>query len=308
MKATNANIFLYKAILEQEGIQFALFDQDLTLKAASRVIRESANAAGSHLADVFPELAGMEDAILSSIQQGDEIFIPRLNRPQNGEGHYFDLRLAPLDGQILVILKDSTISGSLEQKLAQQRNEMILLNLELEKSYRMLRNLSGLDELTQLSNRNAAQRIFQHRLAQAQKHHLPLSLIFLDLDNLKQINDTHGHESGDRALIHLAAAMRAHVRSADMAARWGGDEFAIMLVEEPQGARRIANALLDALAERPCVFPNGMQENLRVSIGICHVAPQTIKEVPLEKILAAADRAMYLSKRSGGNRFTEINL
>ncbi len=308
MKETSADMSLYEAILKWEGIQFALFDQDLTLKMASRALMKTASDAASRLADVFPELTGMEDTILSFMQQGEEILIPRLNRPENGEGRYFDLRLAPLEGQILVILKDNTAAGRLEQKLTQQRNEMALHNRQLEETYKTLGDLSGLDELTRLSNRNTANRIFQQKLDHARRQQRPLSLIFLDLDNLKQINDQYGHENGDRALMSLAETMHACIRSADLAARWGGDEFVILLIAEPEGARRIAHALLAALAERPCVFSNGAQENLRLSIGICHAAPQALKEISLEKILAAADRAMYLSKGSGGNRVTEVNL
>lgn len=308
MKKNRDDILLCETILARQGIEFAVFDEALNLVTASRALQRKSGPANPSLSDVIPELAGMEETIQASLREGEEIVIPRLNRPRGGKTHYVDLHLAPLGGRLLVILKNSTPFGALEQKLTQQRNEMALLNRELEKSYRMLGNLSGLDELTQLSNRNAARHIFQHRLVNAKKYQQPLSLIFLDMDNLKQINDRHGHDSGDCALQFLTKTLRDAVRSDDALARWGGDEFAILLNNEWQGARRIANALLSTLADRSCALPNGNEEKIRVSIGICHVPAHALKTASLEKILQAADRAMYLSKRSGGNRVTEVNL
>ncbi len=307
MKKIEDTILLYETILKQRGIEFAVFDQALMLQMASRAL-EKRFPPKSGLLDVIPELAGMEESIRASLHEGEEIVIPRLNRPRNEETRYVDLHLTPLGERLLVIFEDSTSYGALEQKLAQQRNEMALLNRELEKSYRILGNLSGIDELTQVFNRNAANHIFQHRLANAKKFRQPLSLIFLDMDNLKQINDQHGHESGDRALQFLASTLRSVVRFDDAPARWGGDEFVILLNSEGRGAHRIAHALLDRLANIPCAFPNGVQEMIHVSIGVCHVPAHALKNASLGKILEAADRAMYLSKRSGGNRVTEINL
>lgn len=308
MREMENEISLYETILKREGIEFAVFDEAMNLVAAGPARQGKSSPEPSSLSDVIPELAGMEESIRASLREGEEIVIPRLNRPRAGKTHYVDIHLSPFGGRLLVIFKDSTSYGALEQKLTQQRNEMALLNRELEKSYRMLGNLTGIDELTQLSNRNAANHIFGHRLVNAQKHQQPLSLIFLDMDNLKQINDRHGHDSGDCALQFLARTLRGLARSDDALARWGGDEFAILLNNEWQGARRIANALLERLANTPCALPNGVQEKIHVSVGICHVPAYALKTASLEKIVKAADRAMYLSKQNGGNRVTEVNL
>lgn len=308
MREIRDDIFIYETILARQGIEFAVFDENLNFVTASRALEGKSGPANPSLSDVIPELAGMEEAILASLREGKEIVISRLNRPRGGKMHYVDLHLTPLGGRLLVIVKNSTPFGTLEQKLTQQRNEMALLNRELEKSYRMLGNLSGLDELTQLPNRNAARHIFQHRLVNAKKYQQPLSLIFLDMDNLKPINDRHGHESGDRALQFLAGTLRGIVRSDDALARWGGDEFVILLSSEEQGARRIAHVLLDKLENTPCHFPNGAQEKISISIGVCHVPAQVLKTASLEQIINAADRAMYISKKNGGNCITEITL
>lgn len=307
MRQINDDMFIYETILEREGIEFAVFDEALNLVTASRALAECLPPNVS-LQEVIPELAGMEETIRASLRQGEEIFIPRLNRSRTGKTHYVDLHLTPLDGRLLVILKNSTPHGALEQKLTQQRNEMALLNRQLEKSFRMLGNLSGIDELTQLFNRNAASHIFQRRLDKAKKYHQPVTMLFLDMDDLKQINDQHGHESGDRALQFLASVLRSLIRSEDAPTRWGGDEFTILLNDDTQGARRIAHALLDRLAHIPCTLPNGAQETIRVSVGICHVPAHALKNASLQKIMETADRAMYISKQKGGNCITEVSL
>ncbi|MFO3797321.1 MAG: hypothetical protein ACK8QZ_08570, partial [Anaerolineales bacterium] len=132
----------YELILAREGIQFAVFDETLRLKKASAALQESFSL-DSSLGDVIPELAGMENVILASWEEGEELFIPRLNRPYKDEIHYLDIHLVPLGDQLLVILKDTTLVGKTEQKLMQQRNELALLSRSLEKNYRLLGALSG---------------------------------------------------------------------------------------------------------------------------------------------------------------------
>lgn len=308
MSRRDFEISLYETILEIEGIEFALFDKDLSLVFANRTLTRGLSQMHPTLTSVIPELAGMEDTIRSSILQGREIFIPRLNRSRAGQTEYVDLRLLPHNGQLLAILKNSTQEGILEQKLTQQRNEMVLLNRELEKSYRSLSNLSGIDELTQLFNRNAAHHIFRQKLENARKYQQPLNVVFLDLDNLKQINDNYGHADGDRALQFLASTLRELVRAEDAPARWGGDEFVVLLHGDAYGARRVAHTLLEQLARTPCSLSNGRQEFLHISIGICHVPVHVLETITLEEILAEADRAMYISKQSGGDRVTEVRI
>ncbi|MFN3741533.1 MAG: diguanylate cyclase [Anaerolineales bacterium] len=308
MQEIENEISLYEAVLVRQGIEFAVFNGALQLEKASRALRERFPKHSS-LFEVVPELTGMEEAILTSWRQGEEIVILRLNRSREGKTHYVDLQLVPFGEQLLLIFKDNTFFGELEQKLVQQRNELALLNRELEKSYRKLGGLSGIDDVTQLFNRTAAREFFQRRLAIAQKHGQPVSLIFLDMDNLKEINDRYGHESGDSALRLLANVLRNIVRAGDAPARWGGDEFVILLNDDDgEGARRIARTLFERLTNTPCILSDGTQKTIQVSIGICHAPAHALSTASLEKILQAADRAMYISKHSGGNRITEVNL
>jgi diguanylate cyclase (GGDEF)-like protein len=197
----------------------------------------------------------------------------------------------------------------LEQSIIQQRNETLLLNQKLEKSRQALEELSNLDELTQLPNRRAAHNLFHRELQRARLHHLPLSMIFLDMDNFKQINDFHGHEYGDVVLRSFAHIVRSQVRAGDIVTRWGGDEFVVMLADsEREGAKRIAALLLSEFQARPIHLPNGTPTFIEVSIGICQVSSSQVETSSLTRIIQTADQAMYISKRSGGCQSTILDL
>ncbi len=310
MATMNAQSFecdtcLYNKVLKEEGIEFALFGEDLNLESSCCGFGD----AGNFLSDLIPELAGMEETIRAAMQKGEEINIMRLNRYKGGLPHYVDLRLLPLDQKLLVIFKDSSMHGALEQNIIQQRNEMYLLNDQLEKSRRALEELSGMDELTRLPNRRAANQFMLRKFQQARLQQRPLSVVFFDLDNFKEINDQHGHESGDLALQFLADVLRAHIRAEDTAIRWGGDEFVIILSDsEHEGANRIASLLLSVFDQKPVTLLNGEKIHLKASIGICNVQAALLDKVAPQDVIHMADNAMYISKRSGGRQITSLDM
>lgn len=155
------------------------------------------------------------------------------------------------------------------------------------------------DLLTGLPNR----RLFLDRLEQevkrAKRSSLPLSVLFMDLDGFKEVNDSFGHEAGDRLLSDVAERLTNSVREVDTVARMGGDEFTVILTgaKEGKGTERVAQSILDAL-----VMPFQVaQEPVRisVSIGIAFYPQDASSPVAL---LEAADQAMYKAKNSGSNR------
>lgn len=294
-------------VLQKEGIEFAVFDEGLTLDYACGDFGK----AGESLSDLIPELEGMEETLRAAMQKGEEMTIPRLNRQKEGQTYYVDLHLIPFEKKLLVVFKDISPHGWLEQAVIQQRNEMYLLTNHLEKSRRALEEVSNSDELTRLFNRRAANQILSQKFQQASLQQRPISIIFLDLDNLKQINDQHGHSSGDLALQFLADTLRALIRGEDVAFRWGGDEFVVILSDsEREGAYRIARALMSHLDQKPIVLlKNGESIYLKVSIGICSISPNDLLEkVSLQDAIHMADEAMYLSKRNGGHQITTFDI
>lgn len=144
------------------------------------------------------------------------------------------------------------------------------------------------DDLTALSNRRHFHRELEREIAAARRTRSPLSLLLLDLDNFKAINDSHGHDRGDAALQTVADAIRQHLRAADLAARVGGDEFVIMLPHTGRAdaealATTIATTISDALAAL----------GTTASIGV-----STLRERPDHNLLAEADRLLYQAKRA----------
>jgi diguanylate cyclase (GGDEF)-like protein len=155
------------------------------------------------------------------------------------------------------------------------------------------------DELTGLYNKRgfaiAANRLF----AQAQRYKRPATIMMIDSDNLKPVNDTHGHEAGDRLLKVLARCVQAELRYTDVPARFGGDEFVVMLPETPiKGALDVAERIRDAIAGSPIAI-NGDRIACTVSIG---VASYPDDGGTIDAVTARADRAMYVAKQGGRNR------
>jgi len=159
--------------------------------------------------------------------------------------------------------------------------------------------LSETDELTGLYNPRgfaiAANRLF----AQSARHNRPTSVLMIDSDNLKTVNDTHGHDAGNRLLRHLATSIQAELRATDVAARYGGDEFIVMLPETPaKGAWEVAERIRRAIAARPLELESG-RISTSISVGIA-----TFPEDggSLDALASRADRAMYAAKQAGRDR------
>jgi diguanylate cyclase (GGDEF)-like protein len=158
--------------------------------------------------------------------------------------------------------------------------------------------LSELDELTGLFNTRgfaiAADRLF----GQAMRYARPASVLMIDLDNLKAVNDAYGHEAGNRLLRHTANALRAQLRYTDVAARYGGDEFIVLLPETPpRGALDVAERIRKAVADSPLDMDAGKIAS-SVSIGVA-CFPDDGRT--LDALATRADRALYEAKQKGRN-------
>ena len=154
----------------------------------------------------------------------------------------------------------------------------------------------GLDALTNLPNRAMLVDRFLQSTAQARRHDARLAVLFLDLDNFKQLNDTRGHPTGDKALCLVADRMRAVVREVDTVSRHGGDEFLILLPElnRPQDARSVAEKLIAAIGAPAEI--EGQPVVMSASIGIA-IYPDDGQD--LDTLIQRADAAMYQAKRRG---------
>ncbi len=168
-----------------------------------------------------------------------------------------------------------------------------------------LKRLAVTDPLTGIPNRREVERHLSLELERAARHRRPLSLLMLDVDNLKLVNDSHGHAAGDEVLIAAARLMQQSIRSSEIAARVGGDEFTIVLPEtDARGALALAERLVEALPEVLRAWP-GLADGevisavVGFSIGIAGSDDGTIGA---NALTARADDALYEAKRTGKNR------
>lgn len=154
------------------------------------------------------------------------------------------------------------------------------------------------DSLTGLATRRHFLAEAEREIGRARRGH-PLSLLVLDVDHFKSINDTHGHAAGDRTLTRLAAAVRAILREADLAGRLGGEEFGVLLPDTDDGvARAIAERLRTVIASAPVPLDGDGELRVTASIGVATLE----RDRDIDAFIARADQAMYRAKRSGRNR------
>jgi diguanylate cyclase (GGDEF)-like protein len=162
-----------------------------------------------------------------------------------------------------------------------------------------LRRLSMTDALTGLFNRHAFHMRLRDEWRRSRRYGAPLALLLIDVDGLKQVNDDHGHEAGDRVLSDVAGAIRHTLRGTDIGARWGGDEFAIIAPNTGQAAaKRLGARLFTHLEERT----RGGDVPLTVSAGLSILDPAQQPSQSMRMLMRAADRALYQAKMNGRNR------
>ena len=188
---------------------------------------------------------------------------------------------------------------SLQEALEQEHTALEQRAKELELLNRKLEQLAHTDVLTGLPNRRYAIDRLTQELAESRRSGRPLSVMILDLDHFKRINDTLGHEAGDQVLVHAARIMRETVRSCDVVCRFGGEEFLVIAPStDHYDGKRLAQRLCHAIADSQPKLP--LPTPLTVSIGLATVHPDDDAKILLHR----ADEALYQSKSSGRNRVT----
>jgi len=156
------------------------------------------------------------------------------------------------------------------------------------------------DSLTGLFNRRAFEKKMHEEFERSKRYHNPLSLLILDIDNFKTINDTYGHHGGDAALVKISETLREKTRQSDFPSRYGGEEFVLVLPETDQeNALQVASKIHDAI--RSCAFGTTTRPfALTVSIGVSSTSTRFYSD--WRELLNDADQALYLAKNTGKDR------
>ena len=163
-----------------------------------------------------------------------------------------------------------------------------------------LEKISNTDPLTSVSNRRHFMATIRNEVTRCQRFKHPMTLLILDIDHFKEINDMHGHSTGDSAICVLARTCKTTAREIDIVARLGGDEFAVLLLEvDLDSGLTIAERIRAALTKSTIKCPNGQDLSFTVSIGVAEQPQDNPSE---EWLIELADAAMYRAKSSGRNR------
>lgn len=196
-----------------------------------------------------------------------------------------------LNARIYACLRTKALRDELKQK-----------NRQLEELLEKVKILASTDPLTKLSNRRHFEVVLENEFKRAARYNSPLACLMIDIDYFKKINDGYGHHTGDLVLHEIAHIIENTIREIDVTARWGGEEFVVLLPQTgKEGALQSASRILKAIVTHK--FTCLPDKKISASIGIACLPDPSINTG--EKLIDASDIAMYEAKRKGRNR-TEI--
>lgn len=215
------------------------------------------------------------------------------------------LTISPLKGPegelagYVGVIKDITEMKAVQESLEKAKGDLERANEELAR-------LAATDYLTGLTNRRQATLLLEHEVVRNRRSGKSVSVVLMDLDHFKTINDNHGHEAGDEVLRHVADRMRSRLRAGDIIARYGGEEFLLVLPESTlEGAASVAEGVRRRLYDTPIQYGD-VAVRVSSSFGVATSDPRENQTCDL--LVRMADEAMYCAKNLGGNRVVTWNL
>jgi len=210
-----------------------------------------------------------------------------------------------LDGSdgVRVVLQALTVSAlalqeavdKSREELAQTQKQLTEVSTELERTQEQART----DPLTGFLNRRGMEEILIREFARSRRTASPLSVAILDIDHFKTVNDEHGHDVGDQALVHIAKVARSGVRETDVVCRYGGEEFVVVFPGAAADGARFVVDRMRTLAESTPLAVGALKVQIRFSAGVSEL---TGTDGSIRVLLKRADDALYEAKRAGRNR------
>lgn len=273
-----------------------------TLEAASgeeaiKVVRAAPEAVDAVILDVMmPGLDGY--AVLERLQQEEAtrtVPVVLLTAHANSDADIvrgvetgaIDHLAKPFSGPVLV----AKVRALCERARAERR---------LRRKLAFAQANATLDALTQLHNRRAFEQRLKQEAAHAKRHRRPLSCAIFDLDHFKSVNDTYGHDAGDRVLVHVADVTRSVLRQEDSAFRFGGEEFVVLLRDTPPQKAALVMQRLQSRLKEQAIDLDGNEKRMTFSCGIA--AAEEGNAFDVGDVLQRADEALYRAKRGGRDR------
>ncbi|MGB0387270.1 MAG: GGDEF domain-containing protein [Ardenticatenaceae bacterium] len=259
-------------LLQQEQVQLIITDRLMPrLDGQSLIRRVRAATITPYIYIVMLTALGQPQQIVDGLEAGADDYIVKP----------FNLR--ELQARVAIGVRLLTV----EQELRQARDRMEILATH--------------DDLTGLLNRKAITERAEAELKRTRREVAPMSLVLLDIDHFKSVNDQYGHLVGDDALRLIARVIDQTVRTYDYTGRWGGEEFMLVLPRTTEAeALNIAERVRIDISNTPLSLPNGKDLNLSASLGV--VSTSKKHHLPLDTLFQQADEALYEAKEQGRNR------
>jgi diguanylate cyclase (GGDEF)-like protein len=193
-------------------------------------------------------------------------------------------------------LEDEDFNSS-DMALIELMSQLIGASIGNVKLFEKIQRQATTDGLTGLVNHKTFYEILEKELWRSRRHGGQISLLMVDVDNLKKINDVYGHRAGDKAIREISRRIKECIRQIDTAARYGGDEFAVILLNTSlEGASVVARRMVEAVANSPTIW-NKEQVKLSISVGLS----QYDADNSPEDITSRSDQALYAAKQAGKN-------
>lgn len=223
-------------------------------------------------------------------------------------GEYFELKMKN-SKSVQEILQEANIRLSLmnldydqmNKQLVQAKISLEKLTTELEEKNRVLDNLANIDGLTGVYNHRYFQNTLDQEISRATRNDSVLSLVLIDIDNFKNFNDTHGHQTGDYVLTQFATVIKENLRNYDTLSRYGGEEFAIILPDTNEEAAILASEKLRLIIEEATFEDNEEKYSVTASFGLATCMPGIEDDFSKSKLISNADQALYAAKDKGRN-------
>jgi diguanylate cyclase len=300
-------------IVNRVGVGIFVVDESMTVKLWNKFMvthsgKEETEVVGYHLFTLFPDLPEKWlrkklDAVLKlgsfsfiSWEQRPFLFQFRHNRPITGGIEFMcqDITMIPIKNAEGVI---TAVCCSIHDV-----TDVSLLKRQLQEKNTELEAFSKVDALSRLYNRGYWQQRLVEERSRFVRYGTHFSLLMMDIDFFKKVNDTYGHLWGDAVIVHVAKVIKSALRDNDIAGRYGGEEFAVLLpLTHIDGAIIVAERIRRLIESTPIPYEDGKTLSITVSVGVAECL--TSMKSP-EELLACADHALYESKHGGRNRCT----